>query len=324
MTQSAPPPTRDIVTLGEAMTLFIAEPGSPLRDATHYRRSVAGAESNVAIGLARLGHRTGWIGRLGNDALGDAIHHALRGEGVDTTLVTRDQEAATGILIRDCHGTRPTEVVYQRRHSAGSHLAATHITPDYIADFAGLHITGITPLLSETAHAAVHAAVDAAKSARRTVSFDPNIRLRLAPPDKSVPILRTLSAKADIVLAGDDEAELITGHTDPHKAAGWFLDRGAHTVVLKRSARGAWATNGKNSWTQPALPAVPVDPIGAGDAFTVGYLSGWLQSHSIEASLHTACALGALAVQTIGDYEGTPMAEILHATATALPGQALR
>src|SRR3712207_7559335 len=107
-------PRLDVVTFGEAMVLLLAEPGVPLRRARTFSRQVAGAEANVAVALARLGHRVGWYGRVGADALGEAVLAALRAEGIDLSRAVVDTAAPTGLIVRDCSAARPTEVAYYR------------------------------------------------------------------------------------------------------------------------------------------------------------------------------------------------------------------
>lgn len=284
------------------MALLMAEPGTPLSAATAFRRSIAGCESNVAIGLARLGHRSGWFGRVGDDAFGHGVLRAIRGEGVDVGHARVDPGAPTGLLVRDVGMTRPIEVLYFRSGSAGSRLAPSDVDSDYVASARILHVSGITPLLSDSAHQATLAAIAAAKSAGTTVSFDPNIRLRLATPERIREVLPAIAGTADLVFTGSDEAELLGGERGPSV----FLDAGAETVVVKHGSAGASATDGVRSWHQPVVAVAALDPVGAGDAFAAGYLSGILAGLDTEGSLHRAAAMGAAAVTAYGDVEGLP------------------
>src|SRR5438270_7244037 len=104
------------------MVLLLAEQPGPLREATTFRRYIAGAESNVAIGLSRLGHAAGWISRLGADDFGRAVLFRIRGEGVDTSHVKLDSAAPTGLVVRERRDSGPVEQVYYRRGSAASYL----------------------------------------------------------------------------------------------------------------------------------------------------------------------------------------------------------
>jgi 2-dehydro-3-deoxygluconokinase len=296
----------DVVTMGEAMALFVTEPALPLRSARTFWRSIAGAESNVAIGLCRLGHSAGWIGRVGDDPLGHALLDTLRGEGVDVSRAVVDASAPTGVLIRDRHAERPIHVIYHRRGSAGSRLDVTDVDVDYLAGAAVVHLTGITPALSASARAAVTHAAAAARSRGVDVCLDPNLRLKLWSGAEAAGVLPDLARHASVVLAGADEAMLLAGAHDERAAARWFLDHGVPLVVLKRGARGAWATDGDQEWACEAFPVTTVDVVGAGDAFAAGFLSARLAGAGVQRCLETGNAAGALCTQVPGDIEGLP------------------
>jgi len=281
----------DVVTFGEAMALMLAEPGVPLRRAHTFRRQVAGAESNVAIGLARLGHRVGWFGRVGADAFGDAVLGALRAEGVDVSRAVVDPEAPTGLLARDCSAARPTEVAYYRRGSAGSRLRPSDVDTGYLGTARWLHVTGITPVLSDGAAAATEAAVRAAHAAGVRVCLDPNIRRRLADPARAAALLRPLLGYADLVVAAEDEADLLG-------------DLGPGLVVIKRGSHGARA----GDIEVPAIRVPEVDTVGAGDAFAAGLLSALLRAAPLDVALREASAVAALCVAAPGDTDGLPTA----------------
>src|SRR6266700_4857796 len=129
-----PPLTKrlDVVTLGESMVLLLAEQPGPMREATTYRRFIAGAESNLAIGLSRLGQTAGWFSRVGDDEFGRAIVFRIRGEGVDTSRVLSDARAPTGLVIRERREVGPIEQVYYRRGSAASLMSPDDLDPAYL------------------------------------------------------------------------------------------------------------------------------------------------------------------------------------------------
>jgi 2-dehydro-3-deoxygluconokinase len=292
----------EVVTFGETMALLLAEPGVPLTEATTFRRTVAGSESNVAIGLARLGHSVGWFGRVGADAFGTVVRRAIAGEGVDTSRVRTDPDAPTGLLVRDAHTERSVDVLYFRSGSAGSRLAPEDVDPAYIERAQLLHFTGITPVLSDSARAATERAVEIAVANGVPISFDPNIRRRLADPARARAVLMPLAERADIVLAGTDEAALLTGKPD----ATGFLAIGAKLVVLKDGANGSLATDGDSTWQQPAVNVTVADPVGAGDGYAAGFLSAWLAGLDVPGCLRRGAAVSAQAVQVVGDVEGLP------------------
>ncbi|MCW3003610.1 MAG: sugar kinase [Conexibacter sp.] len=299
------PPPLDVVTFGEALGLFLTSDANPLRGAQRFVRQVAGAELNVAVALARLGHGVGWFGRVGADAAGEEIVATLRRERVDSSHVVIDPERATGLLVRDWHPERRVRVDYHRRDSAGSALCTTDLDVAYLTGARILHVTGITPALSRSALDATRRALDEARRAGVLTVLDPNVRLKLWSAEAARETLAELAELADIVLTGADEAALLSGR-EGRDAAAWFLERGAHTVVVKEGAAGAWATDGEHLARVAPRPVTAVDPVGAGDAFDAGFLSGWLSGEGLDGCLTLGAALGAACVQVRGDLDGLP------------------
>jgi len=289
------------------MILLLAEQSGPLREATTFRRLIAGAESNVAIGVCRLGHSAGWIGRVGDDELGRAILLRLRGEGVDLTHARADPAAPTGLVIRERREFGPIDVVYYRRGSAASRLGPDDLDEDYIRRARILHLTGITPALSTSCRDAVFAAADIARAAGVTVVLDPNLRLKLWSKDEARITLRELAGKADVLLPGAEEAELLTSENDPEAAARALLGLGPKLVVVKTGVDGSLAVSESEVVRVPAMPlARVVDPVGAGDAFAAGFHVGQLRGLSLPETLWLANRCGALAMTVPGDIEGLP------------------
>lgn len=302
----------DVVTLGEAMALLVGADDAPLARQGSFRLSVAGAESNVAVGVARLGGASRWIGRIGNDGLGDAVVRTLRAEGVDVRGVV-DPRAPTGVLIRDHHASRPIEVDYRRTRSAGSRLGPGDVTDEHLRDARVLHVTGITAALSESARAAAVHACDVARDAGVPVSFDPNLRLKLWSSDAARAATRDLARRSRVVLAGARESQLISGATTLEAIAEWYFACGAEQVVIKDGVAGSWASDGGQVVRQEAFPARLVDPVGAGDAFAAAYLLQWTRGKPLAECLRAASAAGAIAVESIGDLSGLPSLPALEA-----------
>jgi 2-dehydro-3-deoxygluconokinase len=297
----------DVVTFGESMVLFRADPGESLRTARRFGRSVAGAESNVAIGLCRLGCEAGWFGHVGDDPLGLGILDTLRGEGVDVSRASVDHSAPTGVLVRDTHGERRIDVVYARQGSAGSRLGPADLDADYLASARVLHVTGITPALSHSACEATAEAVRIAAEAGVTVCFDPNLRRRLWPGMAAARrTLLPLLKSTRIVLVGRAEATELTGQPTPEAAGRWLLHHGAETVAVKLGADGALGLREGRSYHGPALPVHPVDPIGAGDAFDAAFLAAWLRGADLPECVDDGNLAAGLSIQVGGDIEGLP------------------
>ena len=302
----------DVVTLGETMILMIAEQAGPMREATTFRRHVAGAESNVAIGLARLNHRSGWISRVGDDEFGRAVIFRVRGEGVDTSKVKVDAEAPTGLLVRERRDLGPIEQVYYRRGSAASRLSPDDLDAAYISQAAFLHLTGITPALSESCRQTVFAAAEIARSVGVKVVLDPNYRSKLWSRADACAVLRDLATRCDILLPGEEEAELLTGESDPELAARQLASLGPGLVVVKLGPNGALAlTDGQVTRAPAVVLERIVDPVGAGDAFAAGFLAAQLRGLALVEALALANRCGAIAMTIAGDTESLPTWEQL-------------
>jgi 2-dehydro-3-deoxygluconokinase len=269
----------------------------------------------VAVGVARLGGEATWLGRVGPDATGDLIAARLAAAGV-RTLIHRD-EAFTGLMVRFRRSGEFAHVDYHRSGSAGSRLAPADLPAAEITGASVLHVTGITPALSESARATVFQAVETARAAGVTVSVDVNYRSKLWSRFDAAPVFRDLVARADVVFAGPDEAALFV---DPAAPLAGLAELGPAEVVLKDGARGCEALIEGKRHTLAALPVTVVDPVGAGDAFVAGYLADRMAGAAPAARLATAIAAGAFAVTVPGDCEGLPD----RAELAALTGADLR
>jgi 2-dehydro-3-deoxygluconokinase len=287
-----------LVTVGEVLAVLDSADPGPLRHAREFRLTIAGAEANVAIGAARLGTRVAYAGRVGDDEFGRLVLSTLRGEGVDVSGVVIDEEAPTALMVKEHRLPGVAGVSYYRSGSAGSRLTPGDLPADLIRGADLLHVSGITPALSDGAREAVLAAVELAPR----VSVDVNYRSRLWPVDEATPVLSALAAQADILFAGEDEAELITGSRDPAVLAAL----GPAEVLVKRGADGCVAFCDGRRLTCGARPVRAVDAVGAGDAFAAGYLADRLAGHDPGLALRTAVTTGAFAVTQHGDWEGLP------------------
>jgi len=308
-----------LLAVGETMALLTAAEVGRLRHAGSLTLGVAGAESNVAIGARRLGCPAAWVGRVGNDELGELVVSRIRAEGVDVAGVVRDPDAPTSLMLKERRTADLVRVLYYRRHGPGARLRPDDLDPAQIAAAGLLHLTGITPALSDSARATVDHAVELARSAGVPVAFDLNYRSALWPPDQAAAVCRDLAARADIVFAGDDEAELLGLAGDPAALARGLAELGSGHALVKLGERGAVAFVDGRAYTADPVPVQAVDPVGAGDAFVAGYLAELLAGRPVEERLATAAACGAFAVTVPGDWEGLPSRDEL-ATLGRRPG----
>ena len=296
----------DVVTFGETMVLFNPDQMLPLEYVHLFHKQIGGAESNLAIGLQRLGHSVGWFSKLGNDPFGRFIHRFVRGEGVDTSRCTYTDDAPTGIFFKQKRSAENIDVFYYRKHSAASLLAPEDLDEEYIAGAKILHVTGITPALSPSCRDAVFLSIEMAKKYGVKVVFDPNIRLKLWGKEEARRVMNEISLMADYILPGMDEAELLTGKTTPEEVAEALQNGQDKTVIVKLGSQGAYYLSPDGKGYVKGFPAQIIDPVGAGDGFAAGVISGILRQETMETSIRRGNAVGAIVVGTNGDVEGLP------------------
>lgn len=295
-----------VVTFGETMALMSAREIGPLAHASTMSLSIGGSESNVAIGLQRLGVQAVWCGRVGNDSFGQLVEREIRAEGVDVRTVV-DAEARTGLMIKERRTPANQRVTYYRAGSAGSRISPADIDQQLIDQALLLHISSITPALSEQAEATLRYAVGLANVAGIPVSFDLNYRGNLWDRETAGRLYRDIIPQASIVFAGDDEAAIAVGPADDAEELGRRLAAlGPHQAVIKLGAAGAVALVDGELFRQDAVPVEVVDTVGAGDAFVAGYLAEFLGGHAPAERLATAASAGAFACLGPGDWEGLP------------------
>jgi 2-dehydro-3-deoxygluconokinase len=295
-----------VVTIGETMALMYSTNPGPLAHAHDMTLGIGGAESNFAIALERLGTRATWIGRIGDDSLGEKVVRELRAEGLAVHAVT-DPTAPTGLMIKERRTAEASRVWYYRTASAGSHLASEDIPEGVVESAALLHITGITPALSDSAAKAITTAIDRASQAAVPVSFDVNHRSSLWSDRNPTSVYRELAVRSTIVFAGYDEARLVVPEASGVAEVATAITKlGPSQVIIKLGADGCLALVDGSVVEQSAVPVTPVDTVGAGDAFVAGYVSEYVAEQGISTRLKTAVTAGAFACLTHGDWEGMP------------------
>ena len=298
----------DILSFGETMAMFVAEQAGDLANVGAFHKRIAGADSNVAIGLSRLGFKVAWLSRVGADSLGRFVIDTLEKEGLDCRHVDIDAAHPTGFQLksRTDDGSDPV-VEYFRRGSAASHLSPHSIVPDLLKA-RHLHATGIPPALSETARQMSFELMTRMRDAGRSVSFDPNLRPSLwANEQQMITEINRLAALAHWVLPGLSEGRLLTGFEDPADIAAFYLDQGAEAVAIKLGPHGAYYRTQLDEGFVAGVPVeTVVDTVGAGDGFAVGLISALLEHHSLADAVKRANWIGSRAVQSRGDMEGLP------------------
>lgn len=311
----------DVLCLGETMILLTPSTPTSLRVAESVEIHTGGAESNLAMNLAALGIDVGWASRVGADPFGDRLIDAVGQRGVDTRWVEHDHQRPTAVYFKD-PGATSTTVYYYRRGSAAAAMTPAYVDRLPLAELRLLHLSGITPGLSTGCHDTVAAALAAMRELPGLVSFDVNYRPGVWSTETAGPVITELARQADIVLVGRDEAELLWGPdcATPDQIRARFAD--VPHVVIKDGPVGATEFVTASSGSDGVFVATPavhvVEPVGAGDAFGAGYLSGLLDGLGPEQRLLRGHRLAAAALSSTADVADA------RAIAAAADGRVLR
>lgn len=297
----------DVVAVGEMMALLDPHDGAPLEDVSGFRLGVAGAEGNVLVNLAHLGHRTALVSAVGADPFGRLVLRTLREQGVDVEHVVVDPDAPTGIFFKERLADGHRRVYYYRDGSAASRLTPDAVDLGSLGRPAVLTVSGLTlglgdgTGLSQVARRAMSWAADSPGCA---VVFDPNLRPSVWDGGEAAREFRELLPAIDVLVAGRDELGTLVPDRDPDDAAR-ELSRGTlAAVVLKDGSAGAVVFEAGEATTIAPYPVDEVvDPVGAGDAFAAGVISGLLHGWPVQDGARVGAVLGAHAVTVSGDWE---------------------
>lgn len=296
----------DLLTIGESMVVLSAKSQGAMRYCTEFTRFFAGAESNVAIALTRLGYSARWVSQVGNDELGIALLSFIRGEGVDTSLVKISDSGPTGLLLKEIRHSDDLRIHYYRDGSAASHIHPDILREKFFENLKVFHVTGITPGLSETAFQTIIQALKWCEKYGVTVVFDPNIREKFLKQPDYLQKLRQILHYSDVFIPNLQEASKLLNQgrmEEQVKAARSF---GVKTVIVKDGRKGTYYFAEESKGFVPNFQVEVTDPVGAGDAFASGIISGILDGLPWEETVRTGNAMGALAITAIGDITNLP------------------
>ncbi|MFC6016613.1 sugar kinase [Plantactinospora solaniradicis] len=300
----------DAICVGETMVMVTPTPGGRLDAASTFVLRAGGAESNVAMFLAALGHRVAWASRVGADPLGDLVVEQVATTGVDTSLVEVDPTRPTGVYLKD-PGPAGTRVYYYRRGSAAASMEPAYATRISALPSAVLHLSGITAALSESCRQLVDQLLLASRDARRLISFDVNYRSALWDGRAATDLLR-LARAADVVFVGLDEAAQLWDVRTPQEVRKLIDLPG--TLVVKNGSVDAVAFHGDGVTVEPARRVDVVEPVGAGDAFAAGWLSAALRGLDHPARLKLGHLVAGAALGSVGDFAALPPVDSICAT----------
>ena len=305
-----------VLLVGEPMGLFIANEVGKLEDVNSFALTTCGAEFNVAVGITRLGGKVTYMTKLGNDPFGKKILKTMETTGISTDEIILSDSRPTGFMLKEKVESGDPGIFYFRKGSAASSLSPSDVERLDFSKFDIVHLTGITPALSESCRDMAETLNRKARENGCLFSFDPNLRPQLWPSrERMIEYINSMAMKSDLFLPGINEAKILIGEENPEKIAQKYIELGAKTVIVKVGAKGAYYASCRGeSGTVDGFPVKKVvDTVGAGDGFAAGVLTGLREGASLPEAVRQGCAIGAIQVMSKGDNDGLPYRDELDA-----------
>ena len=297
----------DLVTLGEALVQLNGQQTGPLRHVHSFEKHAAGSEFNVAVAATRLGLKTAWLGKVGNDEFGKFVLACARAESVDTSAVAYDDDAPTGLfLVQRGYPLGRSSSVYYRRGSAGSRMSPSDLRTEFVSSARMFHFSGISLAVSSVLKDACWAAVEAARAGGVKISFDVNFRHKLWDEDVAAAEVTQVLKVADVVFCGLHDAQVLFDARSVEEGVEILRSLGPDHAVMTMGSEGALMSVGDAEFSSPPVRVPVVDSTGAGDAFAAAVLVGLANGWSPEKYLSLASIVGASVCSVVGDYEGVP------------------
>lgn len=308
-----------VVCLGELLIDFVSlESGVSLVEAPSFKKAAGGAPANVAVGLARLGHEVGFVGKVGQESFGEFLAGALRENKVDVSGISFDHEARTMLAFVSLTQDGERDFMFYRHPSADMRLTPQEIPENLIANAVIFHYGSIS-LISEPCHSATLHALEIARKSGLLISYDPNLRLGLWESGEQArqEMLKGMRY-ADVVKINDDELEFLTNTRDFEDGAKQLVKFGPSLLIITLGSKGCYFYSESAKGGVPGYAIQAVDTTGAGDGFVAGLLSGLLDHQTprkrfivpdgkvLEENCRFANAVGAITALSRGAIPSLP------------------
>ncbi|MBM7610228.1 2-dehydro-3-deoxygluconokinase [Lysinibacillus composti] len=300
-------------TLGDALITFNPSTTGPMRYVSSFERKVGGAELNFAIGCARLGLQTKWMSRLGGDEFGKVIYNFARGEGIDMSFVKLVEGYPTSLNFKEIREDGSGKTFYYRNQSPILTLSEDDISKGMFEGVDVIHLTGVFLAIAPQNLNITMRVLKIAKENDITVSFDPNIRLKLWTIEEAKRAYAKIFPFVDILLTGFDEIELILENASKDSLERFASENDIAQLIIKDGSNGVQAYINENWYKKEAFKFKVIDTVGAGDGFDAAYIYSFLNDMSIDERLTFANAVGGLVTTVSGDNEGLPELEDVEA-----------
>lgn len=303
------------ICIGELLIDFVSTtPDVTLAEAPGFVKAPGGAPANVAVGLAKLGIDTGFIGKVGADPFGDFLTETLQQNSVDTTYLIAGEASRTTLAFVATRSDGMKDITFYRHPGADIQLSPDEIDADYIKSADLFHYGSVSLSHSPTREATLKA-IQTANNAGAFISYDPNLRLMLwDSPDEAKHWIWQVMPYANVVKISEEEWEFITGNHELADGIERILGLGVELLIVTLGERGCYYSNGKVDGYVDGYAVEVVDTLGAGDAFVAAMLSqlmmqsdlSELKNDDLDDIMQYANAAGALATQTVGVIPALP------------------
>jgi sugar/nucleoside kinase (ribokinase family) len=270
--------------------------------------------------VARLGHRAGYLGAVGQDDFGRCILERFARDGVDFSHGRVLADRTTGVAFVAYFRDGSRRFIFHWRDAASGQLDPAQVQAAYFQNARWLHLTGSTLAINESCRAAAYRALDALPAGAR-ISFDPNIRPEVLTVEQIRDLCRPVLDRADVFLPSAGEALMFTGAISDEEGCRALAATGK-LVVLKQGVRGCTVFEQESEVVVPGFVVPEVDPTGGGDCFCAGFTAGLLEGLRPPEAARFANAVGALAVTKRGPMEGAPARQEVLALLAAQGGGA--
>ncbi|MCI1634111.1 MAG: sugar kinase [Liquorilactobacillus nagelii] len=311
----------ELITAGEPMGLFIAQDKGKLKRVKHFTSRIAGADLNVAIGVARLKHTVKFISQVGNDTFGEQIKDLLQVEKINLKDLQTSSTWKTGFMLKGLADDGRPETDYYRKGSAAAHINLKKLEFLDFSETKILHLGGILAGLSDEGYQATLKLIELARKQDIQITFDPNLRPTIW-DSEGLMIKRTneIANLCDVVMPNIKEGRILTGKTAVEDIADYYLknsNSNVQQVIINLVDDGSYSkhrqANGSYQIERIAAIKIPeiIDRVGAGDGFVAGVVSAKLEDLSDRECLQRGSAIGAIQMQNLGDNEGLPDKEQL-------------
>ncbi|MDR2976587.1 MAG: sugar kinase [Streptococcaceae bacterium] len=309
----------ELITIGEPLVVLASKDlNVGLIDSQNFCKQLGGAELNVLIGAARLGHSTDYISMVGEDPFGEYIIKEIAHHEVGNRYINRNSEHWTGFYLKELVDEGNPSTYYFRKGSAAAHMDKSVIDDIDFSDVKWAHLSGVFPAISLQARETYSYFVEKLTERGIHTTFDPNLRPTLWKDEETMrQVINFLAKSGEIVMPGIEEGRILTGLKQPEEIADYYLEQSNVTqaVIVKLGPAGAYVKtkSGESYQVKGFTVEKVVDTVGAGDGFALGVLTSLLEGQSMEEAVRRGCAIGALSVMTPGDNDGYPTREQLDA-----------